>query len=306
MDMKKQVLAKLFAKHDAVTSDVSFKHVWSSEHGSIRNMVVNINHRLILNHGEWRRCADSFGRKIVALGTHYGLIVMYQADVGENSFVRMDVTNELVRRNIVLRATVDRVDLKTINEIFSNEFLAKIERIAQEAEDRNGEFPNDGLPMFAPNPSYNKKPTNNFPQGKKPFVKEQRSAKSVVVFDPFHVSASKKKYQQGNKNNHLAQQNQPPAVNTVVEEVNPVLPVNDVVVVETISEETTMEVVVDSVEETPPESMSEEEVAAAIAMELAVVAEVESNEADENAVSDGEFHEPQIDDTRLPETLEGW
>lgn len=66
----------------SIPKTISFNaSYWHGEKGSLHGLIHNEEHRLILEPGEMVKTLDNFKRKIVVLGTQFGLIAIYPSQV---------------------------------------------------------------------------------------------------------------------------------------------------------------------------------------------------------------------------------
>jgi hypothetical protein len=66
----------------SIPKTISFNSAhWHGEKGSLHGLIHNPEHRLIMEPGEMAKTIDNFKRKIVLLGTQFGIIAIYPTQV---------------------------------------------------------------------------------------------------------------------------------------------------------------------------------------------------------------------------------
>lgn len=60
-----------------IEKTLSFNRQWLGEKGTLAGVVTDENHRLIMEHGELARTTDQYKRKVILIGTHFGLVAVY-------------------------------------------------------------------------------------------------------------------------------------------------------------------------------------------------------------------------------------
>lgn len=216
-----QIAEQLFeAAYNETAKTISWNKLWRNDHGSIRGIVDHVDYRLILQHGERAKMVDDKGRKIVLLGTYYGLIVIYQTG-GPNSKaakkkaeeggvtlgmamgycpLRFETTNQLVKMGFMLSAS-DIMSPSGLSLVLGEDFLPDIEaRMKQDLN--NGTFPTDGLPVFARPQTRNPRPPMQY---QRPNTNNKKQASPEAGNTP----AEKPKHPQMKKPAKVQQAQQP-------------------------------------------------------------------------------------------------
>lgn len=167
-------------RFNSIAKLISFNRNWHSEAGGLRNAVVHETYRLIMAPGEFAKTVDNFGRKIIFMGTHYGIVVLHQLDiksVGHAMRYGYDGADQLVTKEIMTRAS-GTLEYSLLHHLLSDAFTQSVEM--RKAKDEADGIPvNDGMKIF---------------QKKKPrFAKQAHKPKAT---DKVSTDPTKQKQQQ--------------------------------------------------------------------------------------------------------------
>lgn len=143
---------------------ITFRKQWLGSKGSLLPAVEDRDTRLILQPGEVKKATDMFNRKVLFVGTPYGIIAFYETFVYNNA--RKQVLSYVTTEALAARLTehcgmlVDQAGYDT--GLFESFLTGELEEqmIDMVCEDNiNGVKVGDGMPVFArkyPVPKFNR------------------------------------------------------------------------------------------------------------------------------------------------------
>jgi hypothetical protein len=160
--MKKQnspvnLFVELFA---AIELKLSFNRNWHAAAGRITGVISHTDYRIILDHGQKAKMIDNLGRRVIMLGTHYGMVVFYEANprmraAADKQKILFEVCPMLVEKEIFTQEA-GITGIITLQHAFDTTYLGLLEQVERRAEiDRAaGTKVWDGIPL----PEVKKKP----------------------------------------------------------------------------------------------------------------------------------------------------
>lgn len=133
---------------------VTFKPSWNAGFHSVGGAVNHIDFRIILEHGEVVKCQDNNGRRILLIGTVYGLIAINETFLKSNDPVQpLHYTTTQALASIWESyhhehlPTSDYMHAPGVPDFTSIQFLEQVADLAAQ-EIECGRIPGDGLPRF--------------------------------------------------------------------------------------------------------------------------------------------------------------
>lgn len=128
------------AAFDAITKVISFLPAYTPprshdhpEHFFLTNVVNHPMRRLILEHGEKAKMIDNYGRKVICVGTHFGLAVVHEAFIQSKkpgATPRTQKYSYCAAPGLIANHLIDlsfTLDSLAAIKILSPDFMAKVE-----------------------------------------------------------------------------------------------------------------------------------------------------------------------------------
>jgi hypothetical protein len=144
--MKNTTHSKFVELYNSVTKVISFVTEWSANGESLANAVSHLNYRLILEPGDRARCVDPLKRRVVFLGTPYGLIVLHETNHMDSPVkfqsVSFEVTKKLVKKEFFTRTYgVLPENQEALERITAPRYLELMAIVAQDKNDAGDDLP---------------------------------------------------------------------------------------------------------------------------------------------------------------------
>lgn len=168
---------------------ISFNNIWENKDIArglfvepYMNVVEHSDMRLMLGHGEMVKFSHPYGVSFIAIGTHFGIVVMYSNGFGHTrstprymttkSFI--DAWNRGYSTNV---AQTGNVNDRNAPHFFHPNFLSHVDELA-ELERKDGRVVNDGMPTFPkkPRPQQQKHAQRKSQQVMKKFIEAEETA----------------------------------------------------------------------------------------------------------------------------------
>ncbi len=161
---------RLYSKTDKV---VSYNRNWSMGLQGAGGAVINPDYRLILSHGEIVKTTDNLGRRVLFIGTLYGLLAINETMLKSNDPVQpLYYTTTKALSNIwnvyhpAELSPHGYLHSPGTPAVLTMEFLLEVARIA-DIEIKAGRTPNDGMRRYITGQAKPKKnPAEKKPAGK--------------------------------------------------------------------------------------------------------------------------------------------
>lgn len=144
--------ARFDTLYDSVAKTISFLKEWQGPSYSMGNAVNHVDRRLMLDDNEMARSADRKGRRVVFIGTVYGLIAIYETScIDEFKTIAYDASPKLADKN-VLQSHVKDLTPMALGVVSSMEFRDTLRKMVELDNDAG-----DGMKVFEKIPVVRKK-----------------------------------------------------------------------------------------------------------------------------------------------------
>lgn len=139
--------------YDSVKKTISFMKEWQGPSYSLDNAINHVDRRLMLVDGEMARSVDRKGRRVVFIGTIYGLVAIYETcSTSGYETVAFDTTHKIVAKGVLTETHAKDLSEMAFSVISSESFRTTLQQLAVLDND-----PGDGLKVFEAIPHVKKK-----------------------------------------------------------------------------------------------------------------------------------------------------